>query len=218
MTRNTMIMDAVEKYVSAMTRETPLQAELRQETMRSIADGQMMTPPDVAALLGLLVRISGAKRAIEVGTFTGYGSLAIASALPADGKLICCDISEEWTAIGKRYWERAGVTARIDLRLAPARETLATLAASEAGRFDFAFIDADKGGYDAYYEACLTLMRRGGVIALDNMLWYGAVADSSVRDADTLALRALNEKIRDDDRVDACLLSVGDGVMVARKR
>jgi predicted O-methyltransferase YrrM len=172
----------------------------------------------VAALLGLLARISGAKRAIEVGTFTGYGSLAIASALPADGKLICCDISEEWTAIGKRYWERAGVAARIDLRLAPARETLATLAASEAGRFDFAFIDADKGGYDAYYEACLTLMRRGGVIALDNMLWYGAVADSSVRDADTLALRALNEKIRDDDRVDACLLSVGDGVMVARKR
>jgi predicted O-methyltransferase YrrM len=218
MTRNTMITDAVEKYVSAMTRETPLQAELRQETMRSIADGQMMTPPDVAALLGLLVRISGAKRAIEVGTFTGYGSLAIASALPADGKLICCDISEEWTAIGKRYWERAGVAARIDLRLAPARETLATLAASEAGRFDFAFIDADKGGYDAYYEACLTLMRCGGVIALDNMLWYGAVADSSVRDADTLALRALNEKIRDDDRVDACLLSVGDGVMVARKR
>ena len=217
MTRNTMIPDAVEKYVSAMTRETPLAAELRKETAR-LPNGQMMTPPDVAALLGLLVRIAGATRAIEVGTFTGYGSLAIASALPADGALICCDISETWTAIGKRYWQRAGVASRIDLRLAPATETLAKLAATEPERFDFAFIDADKGGYDAYYELCLTLMRPGGVIALDNMLWYGAVADSSVRDADTLALRALNEKIGKDARVDACLLSVGDGVMVARKR
>jgi caffeoyl-CoA O-methyltransferase len=217
MTRNTMITTAVEKYVSAMTRETPLQAELRKETMR-LPNGQMMTPPDVAALLGLLVRIAGAKRAIEVGTFTGYGSLAIASALPDDGQLICCDISEEWTAIGKRTWQRAGVAGRIDLRLAPATETLAKLAAAEAGRFDFAFIDADKGGYDAYYELCLTLMRPGGVIALDNMLWYGAVADKRVRDPDTRALRALNEKISKDERVDACLLSIGDGVMVARKR
>lgn len=218
MTRNTMITDAVETYVSAHTRETPLAAELREETMRSIADGQMMTPPDVAALLGLLARIAGAKRAIEVGTFTGYGSLAIASALPADGQLICLDINKDWTAIGKRYWERAGVASRIDLRLAPATETLARLAATEAGRFDFAFIDADKGGYDAYYELCLTLMRPGGVIALDNMLWYGAVADKSVQDDDTKALRALNEKIAKDERVDACLLTVGDGVMVARKR
>jgi predicted O-methyltransferase YrrM len=218
MTRNTMIPGAVEKYVSAMTRETLLAAELRQETMRSIAVGQMMTPPDVAAMLGLFVRMIGAKRAIEVGTFTGYGSLAIASALPADGQLICCDISEEWTAIGQRYWQRAGVAGRIDLRLAPATETLAKLAATEPGRFDFAFIDADKGGYSAYYELCLTLMRPGGVIALDNMLWYGKVADNTVQDADTRALRALNEKISKDERVDACLLSVGDGVTVARKR
>ena len=218
MTRNTMIGDAVEKYVSAHTRESPLAAELREETMRNIADGQMMTPPDVAAMLGLLVRMIAGKRAIEVGTFTGYGSLAIASALPADGQLICCDISKEWTAIGKHYWARAGVASRIDLRLAPARETLAKLAATEAGGFDFAFIDADKGGYDAYYEACLTLMRSGGVIALDNMLWYGAVADKTAQDADTKALRALNDKIVKDERVDACLLSVGDGVMVARKR
>jgi predicted O-methyltransferase YrrM len=217
MTRNTMIADAVEKYVSAMTRETPLAAALRRETMR-LPNGQMMTPPDVAALLGLLVRIAGAKRAIEVGTFTGYGSLAIASALPENGALICCDISEKWTAIGKRTWQRAGVAGRIDLRLAPARETLGKLAATEAGRFDFAFIDADKGGYDAYYELCLTLLRRGGVIALDNMLWYGAVADKRVRDPDTQALRALNAKISKDKRVDACLLTVGDGVMVARKR
>jgi predicted O-methyltransferase YrrM len=217
MTRNTMLTDAVERYVDAHTRETPLAAELRKETMRR-PDGQMMTPPDVAAMLAFLARTVGAKRAIEVGTFTGYGSLAIASALPEDGKLICCDISEKWTAIGKRYWQRAGVAARIDLRLAPATETLAKLAASEAGRFDFAFIDADKGGYDAYYELCLTLMRPGGVIALDNMLWYGAVADRRVKDADTKALRALNDKIAKDERVDACLLTVGDGVMVARKR
>ena len=217
MTRNTMIATAVETYVSGLTREPKLAAELRTETMR-LANGQMMTPPDVAALLALLVRMVGAKRAIEVGTFTGYGSLAIASALPENGKLICCDISETWTAIGRRYWERAGVAARIDLRLAPAAETLSKLAARGAGRFDFAFIDADKGGYDGYYEACLTLMRVGGVIALDNMLWYGAVADKRVRDADTQALRALNTKISKDARVDACLLSVGDGVMVARKR
>ena len=212
-----MIATAVETYVSGLTREPKLAAELRTETMR-LANGQMMTPPDVAALLALLVRIAGAKRAIEVGTFTGYGSLAIASALPENGKLICCDISETWTAIGRRYWERAGVAARIDLRLAPAAETLSKLAARGAGRFDFAFIDADKGGYDGYYEACLTLMRVGGVIALDNMLWYGAVADRRVRDPDTRALRALNTKISKDARVDACLLSVGDGVMVARKR
>ena len=217
MTRNTMIATAVETYVSGLTREPKLAAELRTETMR-LANGQMMTPPDVAALLALLVRMVGAKRAIEVGTFTGYGSLAIASALPENGKLICCDISETWTAIGRRYWERAGVAARIDLRLAPAAETLSKLAARGAGRFDFAFIDADKGGYDGYYELCLTLMRPGGVIALDNMLWYGAVADKRVRDADTQALRALNTKISKDARVDACLLSVGDGVMVARKR
>jgi predicted O-methyltransferase YrrM len=217
MTRNTMLTDAVEKYVDVHTRETTLAAELRRETMR-LPDGQMMTPPDVAALLGFLVRTAGAKRAIEVGTFTGYGSLAIASALPKDGKLICCDISETWTATGKRYWQRAGVAARIDLRLAPARETLAALATTDAGRFDFAFIDADKGGYDTYYELCLKLMRPGGVIALDNMLWYGAVADKRVKDADTRALRALNDKIAKDERVDACLLTVGDGVMVARKR
>ena len=129
MTRNTMITTAVENYVSAHTRETPLAAELRRKTMR-LPNGQMMTPPDVAALLGLLVRIAGAKRAIEVGTFTGYGSLAIASALPDDGTLVCCDIRETWTAIGKRTWQRAGVAGRIDLRLAPATETLATLAAT----------------------------------------------------------------------------------------
>jgi len=217
MTRNTMLSPSVERYLDAITRETPLQAELRKETMR-LPNGQMMTPPDVAALLGWLVRVAGARRAIEVGTFTGYGSLAIASALPPDGRLICCDVSAQWTAVGKRYWQRAGIAERIELRLAPAQQTLDALVREGAGRFDFAFIDADKEGYDGYYEACLTLLRPGGVIALDNMLWYGAVADKRVKDADTVAIRAMNQKIRDDARVDACLLTVGDGVMVARKR
>src|SRR5690242_19635610 len=136
MTRNTVLSAAIEHHLDAITRETPLQAELRKETM-SLPNGQMMTPPDVAALLGLLVRMAGARRAIEVGTFTGYGSLAIASALPSDGRLICCDISENWTAIGKRYWHRAGIADRIELRLAPAQQTLDALARDGSG-FDFA--------------------------------------------------------------------------------
>jgi predicted O-methyltransferase YrrM len=145
--------------------------------------------------------------------------LSVALALPPDGRIIACDVSEEYTAVGRKFWEKAGVAGKIDLRIAPAIQTLdALLAAGEAGCFDFAFIDADKSNYDAYYETCLKLMRAGGVITLDNMLWGGEVADPDVHDEDTDALRALNAKIRDDRRVDACLLTVGDGVMVARKR
>ena len=169
--------------------------------------------------MGLLVRLIGARRALEIGTFTGYSALAVALALPADGRLICCDVSDEWTGIARRYWTEAGVSHRIDLRLAPAIETLSELLRTAGpGSFDFAFIDADKSNYDAYYETCLKLMRAGAVITLDNMLWGGEVADPNVHDEDTDALRALNAKIRDDRRVDACLLTVGDGVMVARKR
>jgi len=143
----------------------------------------------------------------------------VASALPKDGKLVCCDVSEEWTDIACRYWKEAGILQRIELHLAPALETLDGLLRGDgAGSFDFAFIDADKSNYDAYYEACLDLLRTGGVVALDNMLWGGEVADPDVHDRDTDALRALNAKIRDDKRVDACLMTVGDGVMVARKR
>ena len=158
--------------------------------------------------------------AIEIGTFTGYSALAVATALPAGGKLFCCDISEEWTAIARRYWKQAGVADRIELRLAPALKTLAELRAKHGeGAFDFAFIDADKSAYDALLRRLpRTCMRVGGLIALDNMLWSGTVADPNVHDADTDALRALNAKIRDDRRVDACLLTVGDGVMLARKR
>ena len=209
---------ATEAYVTqTATRESKVAAQLRERTMR-VPHGGMMTPPDTAALLGLMVRMIGAKRAIEVGTFTGYGSLAIASALPKNGKLICLDIGDERPAIGMPYWKRAGVAARIELRIAPALETLNALLKDGAGRYDFAFIDADKGNYPRYYELCLKLIRPGGVIALDNMLWHGAVPDTRVKDRETVGLRKLNARIRDDKRVDAALLTVGDGLMVARKR
>lgn len=214
-----LLPEAVERYVARdVTRESDVQKRLRAETARLPQSG-MQIGPDQGALLALLARTIGARRAIEIGTFTGYSALAVASALPADGRLVCCDKSEEWTAIARRYWKEAGLGDRIELRLGPALETLAALATEYGpGSFDFAFIDADKTSYDAYYEACLGLLRAGGLIALDNMLWSGDVAKRTVRDADTKALRALNAKIRDDERVDSCLLTVGDGVMLARKR
>jgi predicted O-methyltransferase YrrM len=217
--RRSLFPADVERYVATeITRESPLQRRLRTETA-ALPMGLMQISADQGALLALLVRMLGAKRAIEIGTFTGYSALAVASALPADGKLTCCDISDEWTRIGRRYWDEAGVAQRIDLRLGPALATLDALQRDAgANAFDLAFIDADKSNYDAYYEACLKLVRAGGVIALDNMLWGGQVADPDAHDKDTDALRALNIKIRDDKRVDACLLTVGDGVMLARKR
>jgi len=199
-------------------RDSPLKRRLREETAK-LPQAGMQIGADQGALLALLAKLVSARRAIEIGTFTGYSALAVASALPADGRLICCDVSEEWTSVARRYWKEAGVADRIELRLAPATETLAELLKQGgAESFDLAFIDADKGNYDAYYESCLKLVRRGGAIALDNMLWSGKVADPDAHDEDTDALRALNAKIRDDKRVDACLLTVGDGVMLARKR
>jgi predicted O-methyltransferase YrrM len=160
-----------------------------------------------------------ARRVVEVGTFTGYSALAMAMALPPGGRIVCCDISEEYTAVARRYWKEAGVADRIDLRLGPAKETLAKLLATDGpASHDLAFIDADKTGYDAYYEACLQLLRPGGIIAIDNVLWSGRVADPAVTDADTAALRALNAKIRDDRRVDAVVLTVGDGLTLARRK
>jgi predicted O-methyltransferase YrrM len=214
-----LLPEAVERYVAFdVTRETSLQKKLREETAR-LPQGGMQIGPDQGALLALLARTVGARRAVEIGTFTGYSALAVAAALPADGKLFCCDKSEEWTAVARRYWKEAGLADRIELRLGPALKTLEKLASEFGpGSFDFAFIDADKSAYDGYYEACLSLLRQGGIIALDNMLWSGEVANKAVRDADTVALRALNAKIRDDKRVDSCLLTVGDGVMLALKR
>jgi predicted O-methyltransferase YrrM len=217
MSRPTLVPEAVARYVTeTMARETPLQKELRAETAK-LREGQMQIGADQGALFSLLVRAIGARRALEIGSFTGYSGLAIASALPADGKLVCCDMNEEWTNVARRYWTRAGVMERIDLRLGPAQTTLDGLVAQKAS-FDFAFIDADKTGYDGYYESCLKLVRPGGLIAIDNLLWSQKVVDAVVQDEETVALRKLNAKIHGDDRVEPCLLTVGDGIMLARVR
>jgi predicted O-methyltransferase YrrM len=219
MANRSFLPESVDDYLrTVVAKESPVLQRLRAETAR-LPQGGMQIGADQGVLLAFLARFVGARRAIEIGTFTGYSALCVASALPADGRLVCCDVNEEWTAIARRYWALAGLADRIELRLQPAQETLALLLRDGgAGTFDFAFIDADKTGYDAYYEACLSLLRRGGMIAIDNVLWGGAVADPASTTDDTKALRALNVKIRDDARVDACLLSVGDGVMLARKR
>jgi predicted O-methyltransferase YrrM len=212
-------MPDIEKYVDDLiTRQSDLQRRMYRET-KAVPHGRMQTGPDQAAFLSFLVKLIGAKRAIEVGVFRGFGSLAIASALPPDGKLIACDVSEEYTRAARAYWKDAGIESKIDLRLAPATQTLDALIASDGpGSFDFAFVDADKSNYPAYYERCLTLMRVGGLIVFDNVLWGGTVADNRYKDDDTAALRALNLQIRDDDRVDAVLVTIGDGFHLARKR
>ena len=208
---------ALDAYVRTVgARETDVQRRLREETA-GLPEAGMQIGADEAGLLALLVRMLGARRALEVGTFTGYSALAIATALPPDGTLVCCDVSREWTDIGRRYWTEAGVAGRIDLRIAPAADTLRALTASAEGTFDFAFIDADKAGYDVYYELSLRLLRPGGLVAIDNTLWSGWVADAARDDADTIVLRRLNGKIHDDARVEPVLLSIGDGLTLARK-
>ena len=169
--------------------------------------------------MALLVEVMGARNAIEVGTFTGYSSLSVALALPPGGRLVTCDENEEWTAVARRYWADAGVADRIDLRLGPALETLDGLVADgQAGSFDFAFIDADKKTYDAYYERILTLLRPGGLVSVDNVLWNGRVIDATRQDEATRAIRALNEKIHADPRVSLSLVPIGDGLTLARKK
>jgi O-methyltransferase len=219
MGRRSLVPDMIEEYIGeAVTRETPLQRRLRAETAK-LPEARMQIGPDQGALFALLVRLMGVRRALEIGTFTGYSALSVASALPADGKLIACDISDQWTRIARHYWAEAGLANRIELRLGPAAETLAALQRElGASSFDFAFIDADKESLDTYYEACLTLVRSGGLIAVDNVLWHGAVVDASATDEETEAIRALNRKVRDDDRVEMCLLTVGDGILLVRKR
>ncbi len=199
-------------------RESDVARRLRAATA-ALPMARMQISPEQGALMQLLVRLTGARHTLEVGTFTGYSALVVAEALPPDGSVLACDVSVEWTAIGRRFWEEAGVVGRIDLRLAPALDTLdALLAQGAAGRFDFAFIDADKANYDAYYERALVLVRTGALVAIDNTLWSGAVIDPTRQDADTVAIRALNLKLRDDPRVDMVLLPVGDGLTLARKR
>ncbi len=200
------------------SREDDLKKALREKTA-ALPESSMQITPDQGQFMAMLARMIGARTAIEIGTFTGYSALCVAEALPDGGRLIACDVSDQWTSIGKLYWETAGIAGKIDLRIAPALETLDTLERDGfAGAIDFAFIDADKENYDLYYEACLRLVRSGGLIVVDNALWGGQVIDASFQDADTVAIRALNQKIRDDSRVDASLLTIGDGVYVARKR
>ncbi len=168
--------------------------------------------------MALLVQLMGAKKTLEVGVFTGYSSLVVALALPTDGKVVACDVSEEYTAIARRYWQQAGVADKIDLHIAPALETLdALLAAEQAGTFDFAFIDADKGNYEGYYERSLQLVRSGGLVAIDNVLWYGQVADPTVQDNSTNSIRAFNQKLHQDERVSLSMVPIGDGLTLARK-
>jgi caffeoyl-CoA O-methyltransferase len=199
-------------------REHPALARLRAAN-RDHPRGSMQVDPDEGALLGLLVRILGARNVLEVGTFTGYSSTAMALALPPGGRVVCCDISREYTDVARQVWADAGVADRVELRLGPALETLETLLAEGGeGTFDLAFIDADKPGYDAYYERALRLVRPGGVVAIDNVLWSGRVADPSVTDESTAAIRALNEKIAADERVDHVLLPIRDGLTLARVR
>jgi predicted O-methyltransferase YrrM len=204
--------------VEVGVREHEVLRGLREETA-ALPESRMQIAPEEGAFLALLVRILGARRVLEVGTFTGYSSTAMALALPADGRIICCDLSKEWTDVARRAWADAGVADRVDLRLGPALETLEQLlAAGEAGSFDLAFIDADKANYAGYYEAAVRLVRKGGVIAIDNVLWSGRVADPEVTDDDTNAIRALNDALASDDRVDVAMLPLADGVTVARIR
>ncbi len=218
--RTTAINEKLYQYLLDVSlRETELQQRLRAETAE-LPERNMQISPEQGQFMEFLVRLLSAKRCIEVGTFTGYSTLSMARAIPDDGRIIACDLSREWTDIARRYWEEAGVAERIDLRLAPASETLdALLEQGDEGNWDFAFIDADKTGYDSYYEQCLDLLRPGGVIAVDNTLWHGKVADETVTDdEDTQAIRRFNDKLRADERVDLTLVPIGDGLTLARKR
>lgn len=211
--------DDLHRYLLATgLRESDVARRLRVATA-ALPMARMQISPEQGALMQLLVRLTGARHTLEVGTFTGYSALVVAEVLPPDGTVLACDVSAEWTAIGRPFWEEAGVAGRIDLRLGPALDTLdALLAQGDTGRFDFAFIDADKANYDGYFERALALLRSGGLVAIDNTLWSGAVIDPQRDDADTVAIRALNLKLRGDPRVDMVLLPVGDGLTLARKR
>jgi predicted O-methyltransferase YrrM len=216
--RTLAIDDRIYQYlVDHSIREHPAQASLREAT-RSHPYAGMQIGPDQGQFMAMLVKLIGARRTIEIGTFTGYSALAVALALPEDGRVLACDISDEFTRIGRPFWREAGVEHKIDLVLAPALQTLdARLSAGEAGAYDFAFIDADKVSYDAYYERCLQLVRIGGLIAFDNTLWNGEVAKPA-SSSDTAALQALNDKLHRDERIDVSMLTIGDGLTLARRR
>ena len=213
------ISDELQAYVVAVgAREPEVLARLRAETA-AIPEHGMQVAPEEGAFLAMLVELTGARRCLEIGTFTGYSSRAIALALPDDGQLTCCDVSDEWTSVARRYWAEAGVSAKVDLRVAPALDTLdGLLEAGAAGSYDFAFVDADKTGYDGYYARLMQLVRPGGLIAFDNTLWGGRVLDHNPDDQDTRAIQALNARLAGDERVSLCLLPVADGVTLVRRR
>jgi predicted O-methyltransferase YrrM len=203
--------------LSVSIREPEVLTKLREETAKHPRN-IMQISPEQGQFMSLLVQLIGAKKALEIGVFTGYSSLVVALALPPEGKMVACDVSEEYTSIAHRYWEQAGVADKIDLRIAPAIATLDKLiAAGETDTFDFAFIDADKSSYDDYYERALKLIRPGGLIAIDNVLWSGLVADSKIQDNRTKKIRALNEKIHQDERVTISMVPIADGLTLARK-
>ena len=208
-----------EYMLSVSLREPAVLHELRRETALD-EHANMQISPEQGQFMALLVRLLGARKTLDIGVYTGYSSLCIGLALPRDGRVIACDLNREWTDIAKRYWRKAGVAGKIELCLAPAQQTLEDLLAEKkktAAAFDFAFIDADKKKYDMYYEYCLELIRPGGLIAIDNVLWDGAVADESVNDVDTIAIRSLNNKIHADPRVEISLVPIADGLTLARK-
>ena len=213
------LSDTLYRYLlSVSLRDDPLRQRLREETARDDM-ARMQIAPEQGQLMALLVKLIGARKALEIGVYTGYSALCVAGALPADGRLVACDIDATWTAVAQRYWKEAGLDDRIELRLAPALESLdALIADGESGSFDFAFIDADKENYEGYYERALTLLRPGGLIAVDNTLWSGRVADPAVQDADTRAIRTFNETLYRDTRVDISLIPIADGLTLAMKR
>jgi predicted O-methyltransferase YrrM len=214
-----LLPSEIYKYILAMSlREPPVLRKLREETADH-PDARYQIPPEHGQFMAFLMQLMGTRRTIEIGVFTGYSSLAVALALPADGRIVACDISEKYTTIARRYWKEAGVEHMIDLRLKPALETLRELLTQDQqSRFDFVFIDADKSSYEAYYECALELLRPGGLIMVDNVLWSGRVCDSADQTVDTVALRAFNKKLLTDSRVSLSMLPLGDGVTLALKR
>lgn len=217
--RTLQLTDAVYDYLlSHSLKETSVQQQLRKETA-GMEMSVMQIAPEQGQFMAFLVKLISARKALEIGVYTGYSSLAVALAIPDDGKVIACDINREWTDVAQRYWKQAGIAHKIDLNLAPASETLEKLLEQgQQSSFDFAFIDADKTNYDHYYEMSLQLVRVGGLIVIDNTLWGGDVADDSVQDDDTIAIRKLNKKLVSDDRVDVCMLPVADGLTLVRKK
>ncbi len=217
--RTLSVTDDIHRYlIEHSVREPAILARLREVTA-AMPNAQMQIGPEQGQFMALLAKLMGARRCIEVGVFTGYSSLAIALALPEDARILACDVSEEWTSIARRFWREAGVDHKIELKLQPAARTLEErIAAGEAGRHDFAFIDADKEAYGVYYELLLKLLRPGGLIAVDNTLWSGKVADPGTTDVNARALRAFNDKLHRDERIDLSLVTIGDGLTLARKR